>query len=102
MGVAEAIVAIGVGVFVVAMLLGALSRMSFRRIATIGIVLGLVFWGAEAILIFRGPDNPDLGETGWTIVVGILAAIYVVSWLVGAALGRVFRGRRSRSGMTAA
>jgi hypothetical protein len=87
----------GVGVFAVAALLGTLSRLRYAWIATVGVLLGLGLWVAAAIMIFRGPDNPDFGEDGWTIVVGILLALYVAAWLVGAAVGRGLRGRSARS-----
>jgi hypothetical protein len=84
---------VGVGVFVVATLLGTLSRIAYAWIAIIGVVLGLALWVTAAIMIFRGPDNPDLGEDGWTIVVGIVLGAYVGAWLLGAAAGRALRGR---------
>lgn len=94
MDLGNALVLSGLGVGVVAALLGALTSVAYERLAAIGIGLGLLFWGIEAIVIFREPDNPDLGETGWTMVVGVLAGIYVAAWLAGAAVGRAFRLRR--------
>jgi predicted Kef-type K+ transport protein len=96
--VPTAFLLIGVGVFVVATLLGTLTEIPYAWIGAVGVVLGLGLWAAAAIALFRGPDNNrDLGEEGWTIAVGILLAFYVVVWLLGAAVGRGFRGRAARS-----
>jgi hypothetical protein len=97
MDVPSVLLLIGVGVFVVATLLGTLAPISYTWIGVVGVALGLGLWVAAAITIFRGPDNPDLGEDGWTIVVGILLALYVGAWLLGAAVGRALRGRRTGS-----
>jgi len=89
----EVVVLIGVGVFLAAALLGALSGLSYGWVAMLGIVLGLGLWIAAAIMIFRGPDNPDFGEGGWTMVVGVLLSLYAGVWLIGAAVGRELRRR---------
>jgi hypothetical protein len=87
---------IGAVVFVVATLLGTLPRISYMWSAAVGVFVGLGLWVAAAIAIYRGPDNPDFGEDGWTIVVGVLLGMYVVVWLLGAAVGRALRGRTTR------
>jgi hypothetical protein len=96
MGLFAVVILIGVGVCVAAALLGLFSAMTYSRVAAIGFALGLLFWGVMAIVIFRGPENPELGEAGWTLVVGLYVGLYVLAWLVGAAVGRALRGLRSR------
>jgi hypothetical protein len=98
----EVLLLIGVGVFVAAALFSALSGLSYPWVGMIGVVLGLGLWIAAAIVIFRGPDNPDLGEGGWTMVVGVLLALYVGVWLLGSAVGRVLRTRSTRGTSVAA
>lgn len=73
---------------------GAVTSVRYTWLAGAGIVVGLLLWLVMAVVIFRGPDNPDLGETGWTIVVGVVIAIWVGAWVVGAAAGRVLRRAR--------
>jgi hypothetical protein len=90
------LIGVSVGVFVAAVLLSALSGLSYPRVGMIGVVLGLGLWIANAIVIFRGPDNPDLGEGGWTVLVGVLLALYVGVWLLGSAVGRALRTRSTR------
>jgi hypothetical protein len=91
---------IGIGVFVIATLVGALARVRYSWIGIVGAVLGLGFWAIMAVIIYRGPDNPDLGERGWTIAAGGLAGLYVAAWLIGAAAGRALRGRSSRASVS--
>ena len=81
------------GVFTAALFAGALVPTPYKRLASIGAGLGLLLWLVMAIGIYRGPDNPDLGETGWTIVIGGVIAIFVGAWLAGAAAGRLLRWR---------
>ena len=90
MDVSDAYLLTGAGAFAVAALLGALGS-TYRQLAAVGSILGLASWGFLAIVIFRGPDNPDLGETGWTIFVGFHIVILLGVWLLGAATGRVLR-----------
>ena len=75
---------------------GAVTDVRFGRLAAAGIAAGLVLWFVMAVVIFRGPDNPDLGEGGWTIVVGAVIAMWVGGWVVGAGLGRLLRRTRGR------
>lgn len=91
---------ISIGVFVIATLVGALSRIRYVWIGIVGVVLGLGFWAIMAVIIYRGPDNPDLGERGWTIAAGGLAALFVAAWLVGVAAGRALRLRSSRTSVS--
>ncbi len=81
------IVAAGAAALLAALLL----PVTFPRLGAVGTALGLAFWIAMAIVIYRGPDNPDLGEDGWTIVVGIYTGILVAAWWAGAGLGCVLR-----------
>ena len=88
------IILIAVGVAVTTAIAGAATDIRYWRLAATGIVAGLLLWLAMGIVIFRGPDNPDLGEAGWTIVVGVVIAIWVGAWVIGAGVGRLLRGAR--------
>ena len=86
------VILIAVVVGVLAAVAGAATNVSYARSAAGGIAIGLLLWVVAGISIFRGPDNPDLGEVGWTVVAGIAIGIWVGAWLVGAAAGRLLRG----------
>lgn len=93
MGFGTVLVLVGVAAFAVALVATALTGR-WRRVTLIGVVLGVVVWTAEAINIFRGPDNPDLGEFGWTVVAGVVIGGWVAAWLLGTLVGAAVAGRR--------
>jgi uncharacterized membrane protein len=73
----------------------ALIPTTFARLTAVGAVLALVHWGFWAVVIYRGPDNPDLGEFGWTVFMGIVSAVFFAAWILGLAVGHALRRSRS-------
>ncbi len=92
------IILIAVALAAVTAVVAAATRITFGRLAGVGIAAGVLLWLVMAVIIFRGPDNPDLGELGWTIVVGVVIAIWVAGWIVGAAGGHWLSRTRARNG----
>ena len=96
------IVLIACGSFVAAFVAGAVLPRQSAKVLLAGVVLGSLTWLAVAIVIFRGPDNPDYGELGWTMLAAGIIGLFVGSWTVGTAAGAFLRAavvrlRRSRS-----
>ena len=82
---------IPLGIGMATALVAALTEITSGLLAKIGVGAGVLVWLVLAITIFRGPDNPELGETGWTILVGLVIATWVGAWLVAIAAGRLLR-----------
>lgn len=98
LGLVNAYVGFGIVVaaaFGVACAAGALTAFTYKQVAAAGAGIALAVWGIVAIGIFRGPDNPELGELGWTIFFGFAIAVPLVAWLIGARAGRAVRSRSS-------
>jgi hypothetical protein len=83
------LVVVRVGVFAAACLVGALPRVTFRRLAQSGSAAALALWVVFAVIIFRRPANYfDSTDTAVTIIVAWELLILLGVWLLGAAVGR--------------
>jgi hypothetical protein len=88
------VILIALALAVASAVAGALTRTTYARLFAFGVGTGLLVWLAGAILIFRGPDYDPrgIGEPGWTMVAGLVVAIWVGAWLAGAGAGRLLHG----------
>jgi hypothetical protein len=95
MAVALGLALVCVGIAVAGAAAAALIPTTSTRLATIGAVLALATWAAFGIVIYRGPDNPDLGEFGWTIMAGFFCVGFLAAWMIGVIVGCLLRRPRA-------
>jgi hypothetical protein len=89
------LVLVCIGIAGAAALAAVFTPTARERLATVGAVLAALTWAVLGMMIYRGPDDGDLTELGWTVMAGVLCAGFLAAWMIGLSVGRLVRGART-------
>ena len=78
--------------FIIALLLGRLTRISIGRLTLAPLGLALVYW----IGVGGHSQTYELDRAALLMITGVIGALFVFVWLAGAVVGRTMRNHDDR------